>query len=207
MSFEKTSLPITFQTPADWGVASLSSSLVSHILVRYDNDRIVNVAKGDFAMANHSHATLAPYGAGQQLRLWPTLQVTLEASGWMTLDVNGGQLSFKDCGAVQTYPSGYGTNIYADGFVEWSMARLKDNITPLPPNIINKPLLPRQYVQNTKRRLGFIVEESPSEILASTINEEGVEETGIDLMALCAIQQGKIEDLEKRLTALEAKIK
>jgi len=106
--------------------------------------------------------------------------------------------------AFKSSPSGAGIYVYCDGFVEWSMAHLKDNITSIPPDVISKPLIPREYTQNGKQRLGFVVEESPSEIIVSTTNEEGKEDKGIDIMALCALQQAKINDLEKRLSVLEA---
>lgn len=115
---------------------------------------------------------------------------------------------FKTGGSnVSTSPSGNGTSIYADAFVQHCMKRLKNKIVDLPPDAIDKAKLlkPRAYeLANGKPGIGFVSEETPTELRQQAINvETGVPEEGIDVMALCAYQQMLLVNLEQRLTTLE----
>lgn len=109
-------------------------------------------------------------------------------------------------GGIRTTPSGSGQTIYADAFVTYCMASIKDDIRPIPPAIAKKPLNPRIYKQHERETLGFVAELCPPEIVDSSISEEGLPEKGINVLGLCALQQAKIDDLEARVAQLEKKL-
>lgn len=166
----------------------------SHLLGRYQSGNTISLIPLNYFRLSTQDITRIKNGENK-IEAY-TGHITIAPTSWLYI-TNG----------VRTWPSGSGYLIYADGFVEWSMARIKQDIIDIPPVTVAKQLRPRQYTQNKQVRLGFVVDESPAEIVISAKNEEGVEEKGIDIMAVCALQQAKIVALEKRIAALEVRIK
>lgn len=196
---------ITYYTPNDLAVYSANSI---DGVITYVGDVEVKTLKSQFKLTN-TDETLIQNG------VYPNIgKIEILSSGQIlvwnksTLKISStGQVQFwTDGNSINTRPPGNNTLIYADNFVQWSMRVYKDNIIDIPPNVANKPLRPRQYTVAGNTRLGFIAEEAPQELVASQYTN-GEKESGIDLMAVCALQQAQINALEERIEKLEGAAK
>ena len=104
-------------------------------------------------------------------------------------------------GHLRTWPAGMSYYMYADAFVEWSSAAIKDNIVDIPGKETGfRGLRGRKFEQKNNLRLGFIVEESPNDVTIQT--PEGA---GVDLAAILALVVEGMKSIDSRLTALEGK--
>ena len=103
--------------------------------------------------------------------------------------------------SLSTRPAGNNTVIVADGFAEWSSAKLKDNIEDLPISENETKLRARKYTLNGKPRFGFVVEDMVGR--SEVVFRDGKEE-GLDIVGLIAMQAKRIDYLEERVRALEA---
>ena len=193
---------ITFYTPADQ--TSQPISLMDGV-ISYLGDAEYRSPKSGFKLTGTYDAELrnpSPFG---RVQVDSFGRVWLESASTLYVYA-ANQVQFFTSGySINTRPPGNGTVFISDGFTQWSMARLKNNIEAIPPEISKKPLNPRRYIEAGKPRYGFVAELCPPEIVTTIVDEDNTEAKGVDILALCALQQAKIDDLEKRIEVLEAK--
>ena len=108
--------------------------------------------------------------------------------------------------SIKTSPSGTGQQVYADGFVEWSMAANKENIEPIPDaESVFVSVTAKQYTIAGAQRFGFVVEDLPSKLTHSSIDENNKIERGVSIGGMLAYLWEFVGKLAARVAALEAK--
>jgi len=195
MSFEKGG--ITYKEILDAPVLGYTS--IDYLWAVKSNGAVFPVLKTIYAQADHAHTIIS--NGGEQFACTGSFCLIKCESPTQPI-------YFKTGGTgIATQPGGNGTIIYADGFAEHSMAKLKNNISTLPDNLQFHNILPKLYTIGGKAKIGFLAEEMPVEAQATHHNvETGVDEIGIDIMGVCALQQRYIQSLEQRIITLEKKV-
>jgi len=157
------------------------------------------------AAASHGHSSMSVSGQGT-VAIYSNATQIISLAGRIDLIAEVGPI-FLRAPTTATYPAGTNMKIYADEFVEHSLARLKDNIQPLKDGLKTiKKLLPRSYTMQGSPSVGFVTEENPDITTLAEGNEGEVLE-GISIMKVLAPLVDAVQTLEKRLTALEGTIK
>ena len=118
------------------------------------------------------------------------------------INMNGYYIKMTVGHSVQAFGS-----VFADHFYEWSELSSKENVEPIP----NGPLTGlnmrgKQYDLKGEKTRGFVVEEMPAEVIAST-DVDGIVKKAINITAVCAYQQEVLLAQEARIAALENKLK
>lgn len=194
-----------FLEPVD--IAEVPSGSATHVLVLYGtvSPKIRKALKSEFPDSGHSHSSLIVDGTSARIYVNPSGQCRMDSYGIIYLkSVSGDQVRFHTAGGnVETYPPGAGITIFADGFVEWSMAALKTDIDDIVDSDSKVKLLrPRKFKVAGKETYGFIVEESPSEFTQTTV-VDGKEKKGVNLTSLIAYLCSTVKSLLNRVENLE----
>ena len=205
MSFTITEFPITVKDEAD--IPAIAYSIgVAGIWVTYGSvaPKLRTIPPSTFALAVHDHTEIKAGGGSIFLTVGGQARVESASTLWLKT-LNGHNVYFHTAGNdVQTYPSGAGIDIYADGFVEWSMLRNKTEIKPLPDqDAIIESVQPREFKIAGKSRLGFIVEELPTQFIRVTTDDDGKTVKGVGIMDMLAALYKTVQSLLFRVTALE----
>lgn len=223
---------ITFYEPSDHTLISSLGGFDS--LWGYVGNVFVRVDKSLFSPATHTMHSFVQvtgltsnklFASGNTMRLGVANSVLTE----LNPDYLGGALllraynrilfygysattvsTFQNMSQVYTWPVGYPCTVSADSFVQYSMKRVKTDIKEIP-DVTNKlkQLSVKEYKIKDKKMYGFLVDENPSDVRDEFIHEreDSTQETiqGVNIVSLLAIVAGALQDIERRLAALEKK--
>ena len=196
MSFEQGG--ITFYTPDEFPDTIIYETVgFTHFIVQYSGNRLVRLNKNLVAKASHLHGSLI--NGGDSITLSDP-GVSINSGSYVGIVVASGSTLDISGGSVRVLPAGSGKAIFCDSFVEWSSAKLKDNIEDIPITPQEAILRPRKYVLNGTPRFGFVVDDFKNRPEVVHVDEK---DKGLDLMGLIAMQQRQIDDLRTRIEALE----
>ena len=207
MSFEKTAFPITFTDLNDLSEHNYPLTHVwapTHLIAKRSSGVWYQYKTSYFASSNHTHDSIT--GVAGYITMAGTTGWWNQSSGQIQIQ-NPETLTFINQIRLQTVPTGRNCYIYADGFVEWSMARLKTDIVDIPDSIgVLKKMKASKYKVLGKESLGLVVEKNPQEVV-ETADVDGMQEKGVNLSSVVSILLDVVQKQEARITVLEGLVK
>lgn len=143
----------------------------------------------DKALSGGRVEFMALAGGGGRVEIESDWDITLRFTNRVTL-----------YGSLRTFPQGSNYYLYADGFVEWSEAALKENIRPLGTSHL-LDVEPKLFEEKGVTRSGLVVEDVAPKIPEAVIDDHG--HKGISWGAIISHILYVLRDFNARLKALE----